>query len=453
MIPPDWRLAFDARFVDEVIIGGHPRRLLRLSPAGRQYARALQRGGPVGASAGAQRLARRLLDTGVANPLPCGGGSGAVTVVIPVRDRAEDLERTLRSLGSVERVIVVDDGSRDHSVAAVATRHGADVVRHDENRGPAAARNTGWRLATTELVVFVDADCQPEPAWLDALLPHFGDPEVVAVAPRIVTSSTAGLPATVAAYERDRGSLDRGAVPAVVRIGSPVSFVPTAALAVRRAALQAADGFDESLRVGEDVDFVWRIEGTVRYEPRARVGHPARSSATAWLRQRFEYGTSAASLARRHGSDVAPLVVSRTTVAAWGMVAVGAPAVGVGIAAASTVALARRLPVRAPEREAVRLVGYGQLAGGRAIAEALRRSWWPLAIVAAGRWRRARPAVAAAFTVPLLVEWVQQRPRLDPLRWMIVRVVDDMAYGAGVWTGCWRQRSWTALRPRLSASR
>ncbi|MYR59508.1 glycosyltransferase, partial [Streptomyces sp. SID625] len=146
-------------------------------------------------------------------------------------------------------------------------------VRHPVSRGPAAARNSGWRLAGTELVAFLDADVVPEPGWLEALLPHFADPRVAAVAPR-VRSRPGG--SVLERYERERSPLDLGPLPAVVRPGSRVSYVPTAALVVRVSALRALDGFDESLRYGEDVDLVWRLAARdllVRYEPGSEVRH------------------------------------------------------------------------------------------------------------------------------------------------------------------------------------
>ena len=94
-------------------------------------------------SAGAQALARRLLWTGMAHPVPDGGpGPEDVTVVIPVRDRTAELALCLAGLGEYQ-VIVVDDGSRDPAaVAAVADAAGARCVHRAVNGGPAAARNT-----------------------------------------------------------------------------------------------------------------------------------------------------------------------------------------------------------------------------------------------------------------------------------------------------------------------
>jgi hypothetical protein len=62
---------------------------------------------------------------------------------------------------------------------------------------------------------------------------------------------------------------------------------------------------------------------------------------------------------------------------------------------------------------------------------------------------RLRPAIAAASIVPAVLEWRRTRPELDPLRWTIARVLDDAAYGFGVWRGCIEQRTLNPLVPDL----
>ncbi|MFP5326572.1 MAG: mycofactocin biosynthesis glycosyltransferase MftF, partial [Acidimicrobiia bacterium] len=309
--------------------------------------------------------------------------------------------------------------------------------------------NSGWRSATADVVVFVDDDCSPTDGWLESLLAHFTDPRTVAVAPRIVTPSAAD---PLSRYEARRSPLDLGSRAAPVVAGTRVSYVPSAALAIRRSALAEVGGFDEGLRFGEDVDLVWRLAsagGRVRYEPAAVVEHPARSGLRDWLQQRFEYGTSAASLAKRHPGALSPLRVSPWSTLAWGAVAAGHPAIGAAVAATTTALLPRKLTMlQRPWPEALRLAGLGHLFAVRQISDALIRTWWPLALVAAAVSRRARRAVFAAVLIPPLIEWVQRRPRIDPLRWVALRLLDDLAYGAGVWTGCARELTVDPLVPR-----
>ncbi len=182
----------------------------------------------------------------------------------------------------------------------------------------------------------------PEPGWLDRLLPHFADPAVGAVAPRIVPHE-AGT-SWLARYEGASSTLDMGARPSIVRPGARVSYVPGAALVVRRAA--AGAGFADGMFVGEDVDFVWRLAAAgwrVRYEPSATMGHDHRVRFRAWFSRRADYGTSAAALEQLHPGAVRPLYASWWTVGAWAAALSGRPVTAAALTAAATALLARRL--------------------------------------------------------------------------------------------------------------
>lgn len=458
-LPVGWRIELDddARRVDggRVLVGGTPFRLLRLSEAGARLLDRWSAGEPLRAGAGERALARRLVDASLAHPAPSAEGAPTaadVSVVIPVRDDAERLADTIAALGAVREVIVVDDGSRDR--AAVASAAGrATLLRHEQPRGPAAARNTGWRAASGDLALFVDADVSMAPGALEVLLAHLADPAVAAVAPR-VRSVAGDAPGWLAAYEEERSSLDLGPRRGQVRPGGRVPYVPTAALLARRAVLEACDGFEESMRHGEDVDLVWRVVAagwSIRYEPSAAATHPSRPHLRAWLLQRYRYGSSAAALAARHGDAVAPLGISGWSAAAWGAALVGHPLAGAAVAAGTTAALVPKLgALEEPVVEALRIAGRGNLWAGRSVADALRRTWWPLSVVLGWRVPRTRPALAAVVVVPAVLEWREDRPRLGFGRFALLRLVDDLAYGAGAWAGCWRQRSARALVPRFS---
>jgi mycofactocin system glycosyltransferase len=445
-----------------VIVGGSPIRIVRLTPAGAALVDRWCAGEPVGSGLGASRLARRLLDGGLAHPRPDGPGplsTADVTVVVPCRDGAADLGATLAAVAATvpaapARVVVADDGSTDPTaVRAVAQAHGAEVVRLATSGGPAAARNAGLAAVATSLVALVDCDVEPDPDWLAELLPHLADPAVAAVAPRVRAGS--GDDGPVARFERVRSPIDLGPTEGRVAPRTRVAYVPTTCLVARTAALRGLGGFDEDLRFGEDVDLVWRLVDagrTVRYEPRAGAVHPPRSGAWSWLRQRFDYGTAAAPLAHRHPGAVAPVAVSAWTAGAWALAAGGHPAAGIALTAAATAGLPSRLQgLEQPGRESLRLVGTGTLRAWRPLATAVTRTWWPVAVGASLVSRRARRVAALAAVAPALADWVASDRAVDPVRFVGLHLADHLAYGAGVWSGCRRLGDWSALAPDLTS--
>jgi mycofactocin system glycosyltransferase len=372
-----------------------------------------------------------------------------VTVVIPVRDRAEALARCLAAVGPAAAVLVVDDASaRPEAIGSTAAAAGAQLIRRTRNGGPAAARNTGLAASRTPLVAFVDSDCAPEPGWLEPLLRHFADPAVAAVAPRIVGFEAGGW---LGAYERLRSSLDMGERPGRVAPLSRIAYLPAAALVVRRSAL--GRGFDERLRLGEDVDLMWRLhsEGQrVRYEPVSRVRHDHRVALADWARRRYDYGTSAGQLARRHPGHVPPAVTSVVALAPLVLAARGQrPAAAVAVALGA-VGLARRLPpFPGREREAARLMAAGMATTTLGISRAATRAWLPLTLALLTRSARVRMAVGGTMLAHPLASWVHRRPALDPLRWSAAYLLDDAAYCAGLWVGALGARTAGPLLPAV----
>jgi mycofactocin glycosyltransferase len=414
------RILCDGRLV----VGRRPAHVLHLTAAGGRCVSGWRGGAAVGDSVGERALAAQLIDAELAHPVPARGPwtPADVAVVIPARGRAELLAECLQGIGPVAEVVVVDDGS-DQPAAIEAAARAVRLVRLDCRSGPAAARNAGLAATSAPLVAFVDSDARPRGGWLEPLLAHFDDARVGAVAPRIrVPAGRSPLDA----YERARSPLDFGDRPAIVGPRRRVRFVPATALVVRRAAAQ--HGFDSSLRFGEDVDFVWRLSDagwTVRYEPAATVQHPRRSPPRAWLRQRFEYGSSAAPLARRHPGRLSHLVV----------VAPAILAVPAGL-----------------RRDLAPLVAAAQVRAARQLLDAAWRAYPPLLFAAALKSRRASRLVAASLAISVAADYLERRPRLDPVRFGALRVADDLAYAAGVWRGCVKARNPGPLIPRIALS-
>jgi mycofactocin system glycosyltransferase len=448
----------------DLLSGGAPARVLRLSPAGRT-ALAELRAGPV-RSAAAGRLARKLTDAGLAHPRPPElAARPDATVLIPVRDRAALLDRCLSALGSGYPVVVVDDGSADPgAVADVAAAHGARLVRRPVNGGPGAARNTGLLGVTTELVAFLDSDCLPGPGWIERLAAHLADPAVAAAAPRMV-AVPAG-PGWAGRYTTAACCLDLGAAEARVLPGTPVAYVPTAALVVRRAALAGSAGpgsvFDPALRWGEDVDLVWRLTGAgwrVRYDPAVQVSHHEPEGWAGLLGRRFRYGTSAAPLALRHPGQVPPLVLHPWPALTVAGLLAGRPAVA-GLSFAGSVLAMRRTLHRAgiPARGVLPAMLAGTRQTWLGVGRYACQYGMPLlaaALVAPGgpgrarRWAR-RAAAASLLLGPPLVAWSARRRSLDPVRYVLGHLADDVAYGTGVWAGALRARTMAPVRPSIA---
>jgi mycofactocin glycosyltransferase len=427
-----------------VIAGGSPARLVRLTPAGRDALDAALSGTPGGGPA-ATRLIERLVAAGLLHPL-AGAESvpvGRVSFVVPIRDGARWLRQLIAALAPEGEVIVVDDGSRDGS-GAIARAEGARVMPNRGRPGPSGARNTGLAAARTELVAFVDSDIRPRPGWPAHLVPLFADSRIAVVAPRV--TSAAG-PSLVERYERSSSPLDLGAHPGLVGPGRRLTYLPSAALVARRAALLEVGGFDEDLRIGEDVDLVWRLikrGWTVRYAPESVVEHRPRRSLVALARQRYTYGRSAALLERRHPGCASALQLTPQTAVIWLAGAGLGPVAAAGAFTASTLSASLST---GGTREVAALAAGGHLRAGRHVARVLIREWLPGTAVASLVSRRARRLALTALAVHGMASRAADS-RLNPLVHVAVCALDATAYSAGLWCGVIGERSLAAVRVR-----
>jgi mycofactocin glycosyltransferase len=436
-----------------LLLGGTPPRVLRLTPAADGL---LDHGRVVVDGPRSQALADHLLAAGLAVPVldEAAPDLGDVTVVVPVHDRADDVRCLLWALAPHVRCLVVDDASRDGpGLARLVRGLGAEYVRLDTNVGPAGARNAGLACTTTEYVAFVDSDVLVEPADLRRLLRHFADPRVAVVAPRVCGRSASPGARWFERYDAKASSLDLGSRSSLVRPGGPVAFVPAACLVARVACL--ASGFDESMRVGEDVDLVWRLDDQglrVRYDADVVVGHRTPENVRTWLQRKVLYGTSAAPLASRHGDAVAPAAFTPSgALVALALVhpsRLSACAAALGVTW-HAIRLRRSLPATGDRPGlTAELTLEGLVASAMQTSSLLLRHWSPLLLPAAVVSGRVRRVVAAALVVDLLSD-SPARPRMLRPSDVVARRLDDVAYGAGVWLGALRARSAACLLPRL----
>jgi GT2 family glycosyltransferase len=200
-----------------------------------------------------------------------------VSVIVPVKDD----ERLIQCLLAMSQqdypadlidVIVVDNGSR-LSPQAVVDRFRTARLLHEPQAGSYAARNTGLRAATGEIVAFTDADCIPSSTWLTAAVAALGNGADIVAGHVEVFAERPWRPWPVEAYEVVHGFPQE----AYVRRGG----CATANMVTSRALFDRIGPFIGTLRSGGDIEWTRRATdrgAKLRYVPQAQVRHPARRS-------------------------------------------------------------------------------------------------------------------------------------------------------------------------------
>ncbi|MER2532793.1 MAG: mycofactocin biosynthesis glycosyltransferase MftF [Candidatus Competibacter sp.] len=389
-----------------------------------------------------------------------------VSIIVPARGRPAATRRCVQSLLALDypadrrEIIVVDDASTP-PLASVLRDLPVTLLRQERNIGQSAARNLAAAVATGTVLAFTDNDCVAEPDWLRALVPYFADPEIAIVGGRVAAPVVRGA---VAAFEAVRSPLDMGAVAAEVTPAAAVSYLPTCNLLVRRDAMRDQGGFDATLRVGEDVDFIWRVlraGSRARYVPEGRIVHDHRVRWGDWLNRRADYGSSEAILQQRHPESrrlmpmpaVDLLALTAVALVPW----LGAAALWLGVAAVALFGAELFEKRRKLRRLAVELsVGRIAAALGREHAAALYHlsanavRYYGSPLLAVGlAWPGLLAAVVPLLAVAPLTDYRRLQPRLSWPAFVGLYWLELAAYQLGIWRGCWRWRTLRPLLPRL----
>jgi glycosyltransferase involved in cell wall biosynthesis len=104
-----------------------------------------------------------------------------ISIIIPAYNESEaigDVVKTIKTLYPESEVIVVNDGSRDNT-AETAKDAGAIVYSHPYNIGNGAAIKSGIRIASGEILVFLDGDGQHNPEDIESMLRFFPEYDMV----------------------------------------------------------------------------------------------------------------------------------------------------------------------------------------------------------------------------------------------------------------------------------
>jgi glycosyltransferase involved in cell wall biosynthesis len=196
-----------------------------------------------------------------------------ISVVVPTHNRPTGLAALISALRAQAidpahfEVVVVDDGS-EPTVLVEAEGLELRVLRHERPRGPAAARNAGWRAARGSHVAFIDDDCVPCPGWVGAIRDMTaGDDDG-----NFVIQGPVRPPPEQAAEVRPLSH--------TISVEDFTRRFVTANIVYARALLERTGGFDETfMRSAEDVELgarVLRAGAETRFSEEAVVHHEVR---------------------------------------------------------------------------------------------------------------------------------------------------------------------------------
>jgi len=405
---------------------------------------------------------RGILEVGPAAADP--GLAPTVTVIVPTRDRAADLDDCLRALARLDyprdrlAVIVVDDGSTGpDAVAEVVARAGARLLVNERNQGPAYSRNRAAREATGELLAFIDSDCVAGAGWLRELTPYFDWERVGAVGGRTTGYHTESR---LDRYEEVASPLDMGRHLLIGGQGADTFYVPTCNLLMRTSVYRDLGGLREDLAVGEDVDFCWRLRACghyLLYTPEGIVRHKHRNRLGAMMLRRAAYGTSEATLHALHPEKrkrfpfaPAPLATSALLTSAliarkpWLFPGSLVPALWEGARRARHL---RERGVDLPARRVWSSVVRGHLSMLYFLYFHLVR-YYLAPLTAAGLFLpRVRLLTAVAGLYASAVDFHTKRPRLSYPAYLGLYLAEHAAYQAGAFAGCVKTRTFKSYLP------
>ena len=192
-----------------------------------------------------------------------------ISAVIPAYNSAAFIAEAIISIVKqsyiVDEIIVIDDGSSDNTLAVIQGLSGNIRYHKQENRGPAAARNQGIKMAQGDWIAFLDADDQWTTDKIKKQLAGLtrypelhliaGDMTEIDEDNSVLTPSVLAKHQLLTGFIKDQGRPITDALSKLVH----KNFIPTGTVLVRRDTLLAVGMFNESIHYGEDLELWAKI--------------------------------------------------------------------------------------------------------------------------------------------------------------------------------------------------
>lgn len=228
-----------------------------------------------------------------------------ISVIIPVYNGGDKLRKCIKALRRQRtsrpyELIIVDDGSTDGGLQKIK-EDGFRVFRQ-ANQGPAAARNLGVANAQGRIVLFTDADCEPEEDWIEEMVRYLEDPAISAVKGSYLTKQKQIVARFVqmeyeSKYER-------------MKKEGYIDFIDTYAAGFKIEDFRRVGQYDTTFPTAsvEDQELSFRMWGQgyrMVFNPEARVYHTHSSTLWNYVKKKFRIGFWKALVLKRHPSKIA----------------------------------------------------------------------------------------------------------------------------------------------------
>jgi glycosyltransferase involved in cell wall biosynthesis len=239
-------------------------------------------------------------------------GEMKLSVIIPCLNAERTIAAQLEALANQQwsepwEVIISDGGSRDRTTA-IAEQYreklpNLRIVDSSDRRGAPHGRNVGAQVAASAALAFCEADDEVEPGWVAVMGEALSQYDFVA---GYCDLKKLNQPWAIKA--RTGGRLVDGWEDGILREKSFIKY-PIAGgytIGVKRSVHEAIGGFDQSIIIGDDIDYSWRVQlaGTkLHHIPNLIVHYRLRHSLTDIYRQAYVFGKYAVMLQKKHQSS------------------------------------------------------------------------------------------------------------------------------------------------------
>ncbi len=391
-----------------------------------------------------------------------------VSVIVPVRNRPREIEDCLCSLKKLDypmgkmEIIVVDDASEDNTPQIVA-EFPVRLIKLEQHSQASFCRNLGARHAKGELLAFIDSDCLAAPLWLRELTPAFRDASLGAVGGLVDSYyETKQLDN----YEKVSSSLKISTRFMRTSKKEHFFYVPACNFLVRRELFLELEGFQESLYVGEDVDFCWRLQDSgkiLEYRPDGKIFHKHRNQLIPFCARRFDYGTSEPKLQQLHPERIKQLFLPPRESLFWITFALSLffksaflLIIQMGVLIYDCVSKYKKIHSRKIPIGFLRLslaVVRSYLTFIHHCCSFVSRYYLITALILSPFFSLLPAIIFSMHLLAGIVEYQIKRPRMNPISFLFFFSLDQISYQAGVWRGCFREMNFSPVAPQIITKR